>query len=131
FDVQQVALEDEEERKAYERSRWEMMRAYAETESCRRRFILTYFGEAYEPPRCDHCDNDVLHPAACESEAAMAADAPFAMQAHVTHAAFGEGVVQRVDGDTTTVLFDTVGYKTLSAALVEGQGLLKPTGERA
>jgi ATP-dependent DNA helicase RecQ len=128
FDVEQVALEDEEERKAYERSRWEMMRAYAETESCRRRFILTYFGEAYEPSRCDHCDNDVLHPAAAEPDAAATeADIPFAMQTQVTHATFGDGVVQRVDGDTITVLFDTVGYKTLSSALVEEQGLLKAT----
>jgi ATP-dependent DNA helicase RecQ len=130
FDVEQVALEDEEQRKTYERSRWEMMRGYAETESCRRRFILTYFGEAYEPPRCNACDNDVLHPAAAVPEAAVvtAPPVPFAIQDHVMHAAFGEGVVQRVDGDTITVLFDTVGYKTLSAALVVERQMLKATG---
>jgi ATP-dependent DNA helicase RecQ len=130
FDVEQVALEDEEQRKAYERSRWEMMRGYAETDSCRRRYILTYFGDTYERQHCDACDNDILHPPALapDSAEATARDQPFAPQAHVAHAAFGPGTVQRVDGDTLTVLFDAVGYKTLSTALVQEQGLLKTEG---
>lgn len=31
--------------------------AYAETSSCRRRFLLHYFGEEFEPENCGMCDN--------------------------------------------------------------------------
>ena len=35
-----------------------MMRGYAEHEHCRRNFILSYFGEEFQPPcgMCDNCD---------------------------------------------------------------------------
>ncbi len=46
----------EEMRRSFDRSRVDMMRAYAETDDCRRAFILSYFGEPFEPP-CGHCDN--------------------------------------------------------------------------
>ncbi|MDQ4125900.1 MAG: ATP-dependent DNA helicase, partial [Actinomycetota bacterium] len=42
------AGEAEEHRQAFDRSRVEMMRAYAETDGCRRAFVLGYFGEDYE-----------------------------------------------------------------------------------
>ena len=35
--------------------------AYAETSVCRRKFLLHYFGEEYEPDNCGKCDN-CLHP---------------------------------------------------------------------
>ncbi|MBQ5938074.1 MAG: DNA helicase RecQ [Bacteroidaceae bacterium] len=35
--------------------------AYAETSICRRKFLLHYFGEEYEPENCGKCDN-CLHP---------------------------------------------------------------------
>ena len=41
---------------AFDRSRVDMMRAYAETDDCRRAFVLSYFGEPFEPP-CGNCDN--------------------------------------------------------------------------
>jgi ATP-dependent DNA helicase RecQ len=31
--------------------------AYAETSMCRRKFLLNYFGETYEPENCEACDN--------------------------------------------------------------------------
>lgn len=35
--------------------------AYAETSICRRKFLLHYFGESYEPDNCGRCDN-CAHP---------------------------------------------------------------------
>ena len=51
-----AAAEAEEMRRSFDRSRVDMMRAYAETDDCRRAFILSYFGEPFEPP-CGFCDN--------------------------------------------------------------------------
>ena len=52
FDPTAVPLESEERRRRYEHSRLEMMRGYADTRECRRRYILNYFGEEYDPSRC-------------------------------------------------------------------------------
>jgi ATP-dependent DNA helicase RecQ len=121
-DAVQRAAEAEEERHAFDRSRVEMMRAYAEHPGCRREFILSYFGEEYEGPcgNCDNCDAGL-------SDSATA-DGPFAVGARVQHADWGEGAVQRYDGDQMTVLFDAVGYKTLSVTLVVDRGLLTLRG---
>lgn len=127
FDPQAVSLEDEEHRLAYERSRIEMMRTYAETAECRRRYILNYFGEEYEAPRCERCDNDLSVAAEQRVVITEQADAShgFVVGTHVAHEVWGEGVVQRVSGDDVTVLFDTVGFKTLAASVVEEQNLLR------
>ena len=116
----QRAAEAEEERHAFDRSRVEMMRAYAEHPGCRRQFILSYFGEEYDGP-CGNCDN-------CDAGRGEASDGdgPFAVGARVAHAEWGEGAVQRYDGDQLTVLFDSVGYKTLSVELVVDGNLLTP-----
>src|SRR4051812_45803750 len=121
-DAVQRAAEAEEERHAFDRSRVEMMRAYAEHDGCRRQFILSYFGEEFEGP-CGNCDN-------CDAglSEASAADDPFPIGARVEHAEWGEGAVQRYDGDQMTVLFDSVGYKTLSLALVVEGDLLTLRG---
>jgi ATP-dependent DNA helicase RecQ len=118
----QRAAEAEEERHAFDRSRVEMMRAYAEHPGCRRQFILSYFGEEFEGP-CGNCDN-------CDAGRGdmSAADGPFAVGARVAHADWGEGAVQRYDGDQMTVLFDSVGYKTLSVTLVVEGDLLTLSG---
>jgi ATP-dependent DNA helicase RecQ len=122
-------LETEEQRLAYEHSRLEMMRGYAECRACRRRYLLAYFGEEYEDERCARCDNDALA-AEGERPLAVAAQAgePFAVHERVAHAAWGEGVIYRVVGDAITVLFDRVGYKTLRSDLVQEQGLLRRAG---
>jgi ATP-dependent DNA helicase RecQ len=98
-----------------------MMRAYAETDTCRRAFILSYFGEPFEPP-CGNCDNCV----AGRAEAAAAPDdVPFAVGSRVAHGEWGEGVVQRYDDEAVVVLFDEVGYKTLALAVVVERSLLR------
>ena len=109
---------DSEERREWERSRVDMMRAYAEHDHCRRAFVLSYFGEAAPEP-CGNCDN-------CEAGRGRAADGarPFEVGASVRHAEWGEGVVQRYDGDHVVVLFEAVGYRTLSVELVTERGLL-------
>ncbi len=42
------------------------------------------------------------------------------------HAEWGTGQVARLDDGQLTVVFDTVGYKTLDAELVAERGLLEP-----
>ncbi len=131
FDPEQVSLDQEEHRRAYERSRVEMMRAYAELDRCRREYILNYFGQEYEAGRCDMCDNDVLRRAEPHdtAKAEVAVDSPYSMGDEVVHDALGAGVVQRLEDDRITVLFEGAGYKTLSLDLVLAQGLLKPKSE--
>jgi ATP-dependent DNA helicase RecQ len=110
----------EEDREAFEKSRVEMVRGYAEHATCRRDYLLGYFGEAFEPPcgNCDNCDagHGVTVPAEAEEE--------FAVGERVHHPEFGEGTVQRVGEGIVTVVFDRVGYKTLSAEIVARRGLL-------
>jgi ATP-dependent DNA helicase RecQ len=130
FDPEQISLEQEEYRRAYEKSRLDMMRAYAELppDECRRCFILNYFGETLPSYHCDYCDHDARLGAAAHVEEAVPADAPFALGEAVVHATWGAGHVQRVTDDSVTVLFETAGYKTLATALVEERGLLKKQG---
>ena len=106
-------------------SRLQMMRAYTETRGCRRRFILTYFGEpaAEQCWTCDRCIAD----AARRDEPLRLTDRPFPEQTRVRHARWGEGLVLRHEGDSIVVLFDDVGYKTLSLDLVKQRDLLQPS----
>ena len=109
----------DEDRRDLERSRVEMMRAYAELRDCRREFLLNYFGEASEEP-CGFCDN-------CDAGLVVEdATQPFDVGSRVRHADWGEGEVQRYEGDKMVVLFETAGYRTLAVALVEERGLLVP-----
>ena len=118
----EAAAHHERDHEAFDRSRVEMMRRYAEAGSCRRAFILSYFGEDYEPP-CGNCD-------VCDAGRASGpvAREPFPVGARVAHHQWGAGVVQRYDGDHMVVLFDDVGYKTLGVALVVERALLEAAG---
>lgn len=117
----EVAVEAQEHHHEYARSQIEMMRGYAEEWDCRRRYLLNYFGEEFPHP-CGHCDN-------CEagrSGEENLADVPFPVNSRVVHGTFGEGMVQRYEGDEMIVLFDDVGYKTLLVEFVKETGALKP-----
>jgi ATP-dependent DNA helicase RecQ len=121
-DAVEAAAEAEENRHAFDRSRVEMMRAYAEERrGCRRAFILGYFGEAFQPP-CGNCD-------LCDAGLGLVDEprvAGFAVGDKVSHSAWGIGTVGRIEGEQLTVVFDSVGYKTLDGELVVERGLLEP-----
>ena len=118
-DALEELVRGDEDREALERSRVEMIRAYAETRSCRRQFVLAYFGEA-GPAVCGHCDN-------CDAGKVDGGDddTTFAINSRVAHDEWGQGLVVRTEGDTVTVLFDDIGYKTLSVPLVMERNLLQ------
>jgi ATP-dependent DNA helicase RecQ len=100
-----------------------MMRTYAETLGCRRRVILELLGEEAIDP-CGRCDN-------CERGTAESADdRPYALGARVRHDQFGAGAVSYYEGEQVVVLFDDVGYKTLSVPLLEERSLLEVAHQR-
>ncbi|GII82899.1 ATP-dependent DNA helicase RecQ [Sphaerisporangium siamense] len=109
-------------RRRVDESRIEMMRGYAETTGCRRRALLEYFGEPYERA-CGNCDT-CRAGAASTPPAGRAEEGPFPMHANVVHKEWGAGVVMSRDPDRVTVLFEEVGYKTLSLAAVRRDDLL-------
>jgi ATP-dependent DNA helicase RecQ len=96
-----------------------MIRQYAGTDECRRAFILNYFGEASSPTcgNCDNCEAGLVTPAHQGRE-------PFPTGAGVTHVRWGTGQVVRYEDDTITILFESVGYRTLALDLVQEEGLL-------
>jgi ATP-dependent DNA helicase RecQ len=117
--IQEAAL-TQEQRQQFEQSRLAMMRSYAETNQCRRIYLLNYFGESLEEP-CGHCDN-------CEAGWAVGANSeaqPFAVNSRVRHESWGEGTIMRYEEGKIFILFDQVGYKTVATEVVVDRGLLK------
>jgi ATP-dependent DNA helicase RecQ len=102
-----------------EQTRIEMMRGYAETEGCRRQFLLGYFGEELPEP-CGFCDRC----AAGTAEQVPSGETGFPVQSRVRHSGWGGGTVMREEDDRLTVLFDEVGYRTLSLQAVRDKNLL-------
>jgi ATP-dependent DNA helicase RecQ len=82
--------------------------------------LLAYFGEELKKP-CGHCDNCADGVAA---EVVEATEGPFDVHSRVRHDAWGEGMVMGYEEDKMTVLFDTVGYKTLAVSVVVEKELL-------
>jgi ATP-dependent DNA helicase RecQ len=123
----QQAIEQEDRRRAHDRTRLDMLRAYAAAEGCRRQFLLQYFGQFNAPDSCGMCDRCVPRvgerPGAAVS--AHPADAgPFQPGDRVTHAAWGDGTVQHVTGERLTVHFADAGYRTLDLDAVLERDLL-------
>jgi ATP-dependent DNA helicase RecQ len=107
-----LSLANYETKKSYDQSKLAMMLQYAETDVCRRRFILNYFGEDYDKITCGACDN-------CLRGAAQPWSAgEFRISDVVTHPKFGMGTVERAERDLVTVLFPSFGYKTLLSSAV-------------
>jgi ATP-dependent DNA helicase RecQ len=144
-----LALAQYERHQTLRRSRIDMMRQYAETGQCRGRSLLAYFGEQSDVA-CGHCDNcadggtrtngktphisaSVLSTAPVTAEALPAQRAevdpdgrPFPVHSSVRHNEWGVGTVMSYERDRMVVLFDDVGYKTLSVPIVRKGGLLIP-----
>jgi ATP-dependent DNA helicase RecQ len=104
-------LANYETKKSYDQSKLAMMLQYAENSSCRRRFILNYFGEDFANEQCGACDN-CLHGNRSKSVSG------YRIADVVYHNKFGQGTVERAEKDLVTVLFPNVGYKTLLATAV-------------
>jgi ATP-dependent DNA helicase RecQ len=112
------AQREADTRRTVDQSRVDMIRAYAESAGCRGRMLLSYFGEQTGAP-CGHCDR-------CAAGVDIdAVDGPYPVNARVAHAEWGSGQVLRYEDDRVVVLFDTVGYKTLSVPAVVERGLLQ------
>ncbi|MER6287115.1 RecQ family ATP-dependent DNA helicase [Streptomyces sviceus] len=125
------AAEEAEARRRLEQSRLAMMLGYAETTGCRRRFLLGYFGEPYDDPcgACDMCaapgsGGSVVDGVGVTGEESPSPAAAYAAGTRVRHTEWGEGTVMSEEGDRITVLFESMGYRTLSLAAVNGKGLL-------
>ncbi len=104
-------LANYETKKSYDQSKLAMMLQYAETSSCRRKFILNYFGEDYEQPGCGACDN-------CLRGRSQAGISRYRIADIVHHPKFGQGTIERAEKDLVTVLFPSFGYKTLLASAI-------------
>jgi ATP-dependent DNA helicase RecQ len=126
----EAALGAAQDRERIDSSRLAMMRQYAETRSCRRQFVLGYFGDAAAGPcgSCDTCDSGSAYRIADLQDVAVDEHVPFPVDAAVQHAQWGMGRVMRVEEDRITVFFDSEGYRTLSLAAVGEHGLLTRTG---
>jgi ATP-dependent DNA helicase RecQ len=116
-----AAIAEHERQQTVQRSRTDMMRALAQTRACRTQTLLAYFGEDLRKP-CGHCDNCVEGSAEEVEEAT--GDEPFPVHSHVRHDEWGPGMVMGYEEDRMTVLFDEVGYKTLSVPVVRENALL-------
>ena len=118
------AVQEHKNFRQFRLGRVELMKDYAETKDCRRRYILNYFGEPTEGP-CGHCDN-------CETGAVKQVevrnedeDLPFPLKGRVRHTKWGEGVVMGYETDKIKVLFDTEGPKELVTRVVLENQLLE------
>jgi ATP-dependent DNA helicase RecQ len=125
-DAAEEVVREHEAYRQYRLGRVELMKQYATTRDCRRRYLLNYFGERMDAP-CGHCDN-------CEAGTVEKHDAkteasdtthPYPLNARIAHKKYGEGTIMRYDQDKVVILFDTAGYKSLVTEFVKEKGLLE------
>ena len=136
-DAARLALAEVERHQTVQRTRIDMMRQFAESRSCRGQALLGYFGDRLDGP-CGHCDNCAAGPdgtsarpssgsrpaVPTQHRPAPTTNQPYPLHSTVRHRAWGTGTVLGYESDRMTVLFDEVGYKTLSVALVSREDLL-------
>ncbi len=111
--------EERERRRTTDRTRVELVRAYADSRDCRRRMLLELLGEEHPRPcgRCDGCD---------AGRASEVGTTGFHVGQRVRHRELGDGVVQVVEPDRITVLFDGHGFTALALGVIEqDDGLLR------
>jgi ATP-dependent DNA helicase RecQ len=115
----ELAQAEDESRQRIDQSRVEMARGYAETDACRRHWLLNYFGEEADA-WCGNCDN-CLHEGSAEEAEEREAATPddWSLQTPVRHREWGPGLVMSVEPDRITVLFESVGYKELALAVID------------
>ncbi len=122
LDDTEAAIEAHGQHQQFARSRLEIMRRYADQDSCRRAELITYFGEAIAPP-CGNCDKCEAGHGVPEEDG----EQPFAIDSRILYRQWGDGTVLRYEDDTIVVLFESVGYRTLLVELARTDGLLTPT----
>jgi ATP-dependent DNA helicase RecQ len=123
--VAEAAVQENQSYREFRLGRVALMKDYAETKDCRRRYLLNYFGETATQP-CGHCDN-------CEAGTAEKAEErdeglPFPLKGRVVHSKWGEGTVMGYQGDKIQILFDTEGPKELVTQVVLDNKLLERVG---
>ncbi|MYS16677.1 RecQ family ATP-dependent DNA helicase [Streptomyces sp. SID4982] len=144
-DAAQQAVELGDAHQQLERSRVDMMRGYAEATGCRRRFLLGYFGQVGDRDdpcgSCDRCAAAELAEDGAEGGPTVLAGTggpirepagpepageqhPFQPGTLVRHEHWGQGSVMSEEDERLTVLFDTVGYRTLSLDVINKNHLL-------
>ena len=117
-DASSSVLADEDRRQRVLSSQIDTARHYADTVHCRRAELLAYFGEHYHAP-CGNCDNDATTASPSKPDAA----APDDTAVRVRHRLWGAGTLLSRDDHELTVLFDSVGYRHLTPAVLRN-GLL-------
>lgn len=120
-----AALQLAKARRRIDESRIAMMRSYAETQQCRRQFLLAYFGDEAARPcgNCDTCESGSADGFAAERDAGD--EVPFPVDAAVDHTEWGPGTVMSVEDDRVTVFFESQGYRVLALAAVQQHDLLR------
>ncbi|MBM2614756.1 ATP-dependent DNA helicase RecQ [Actinoplanes sp. LDG1-06] len=116
-EAEREVLASGERRQTVLTSQIEASRHYAETTHCRRAELPAYFGEHYAAP-CGNCDND-----AAGRVPAPAASSETTDGVRVMHKYWGSGLLLTRDEHELTVLFDAVGYRHLTPAVLTN-GLL-------
>jgi ATP-dependent DNA helicase RecQ len=120
--VAEEAVHENEMYRDYRRGRVELMKDYAQTHDCRRRYILNYFGERFTDPcgYCDNCETGVVQEQQVEN-----ASVAFAIKSRVLHKKYGQGIVMGYEGNKIVVQFDTAGSRSLVTDYVLEHKLLR------